>query len=63
MQEIVWTKPIEEDADEALSSLLYGLIREESTIFYRTDEIQLSKGKIFLVFSITEITFNPLITK
>lgn len=45
VQEIVWTKPIGEDVDETLSSLLYGLIQEESTIFYRTDEIQLSKGK------------------
>lgn len=48
VQEVVWTKPIEEDVDEALSSLLYGLIREESTIFYRTDENQLIKGRIFL---------------
>lgn len=48
VQEVVWTKPIKEDADEALSSLLYGLIREESTIFYRTDENQLIKGRIFL---------------
>lgn len=57
VQEIVWTKPIEEDADEALSSLLYGLIREESTIFYRTDEIQLSKGKIFLQTGEAQKTF------
>lgn len=48
MQEVVWTKSIEEDADEALSSLLYGLIREESTIFYRTGKNQLIKGRIFL---------------
>lgn len=48
VHEIVWTKPIEEDVDEALLSLLYGLIREESTIFYRTDENQLIKGRIFL---------------
>ena len=48
VQEVVWTKPIKEDVDEALSSLLYGLIREESTIFYRTDENQLIKGRIFL---------------
>lgn len=48
VQEIVWTKPIVEDVDEALSSLLYGLIREESSIFYRTDEIRLNKGRIFL---------------
>lgn len=39
VQEIVWTKPIGEDVDEAL----YGLIREESSIFYRTDEIRLNK--------------------
>jgi len=48
VQEVVWTKPIEEDVDEALSSLLYGLIREESTIFYRTGKNQLIKGRIFL---------------
>lgn len=48
VQEVVWTKPIKEDVDEALSSLLYGLIREESTIFYRTGKNQLTKGKIFL---------------
>lgn len=48
VQEVVWTKPIKEDVDEALSSLLYGLIREESTIFYRTGKNQLTKGRIFL---------------
>lgn len=48
VQELVWTKPIEEDVDEALLSLLYGLIREESTIFYRTGKNQLIKGRIFL---------------
>lgn len=48
VQEVVWTKPIKEDIDEALSSLLYGLIREESTIFYRTGKNQLTKGRIFL---------------
>lgn len=48
VQKVVWTKPIKEDVDEALSSLLYGLIREESTIFYRTGKNQLTKGRIFL---------------
>ena len=48
VQEVVWTKPIEEDVDEALLSLLYGLIQEESTIFYRTGKNQLIKGRIFL---------------
>ena len=48
VQEVVWTKPIKEDVDEALSSLLYGLIREESTIFYRTGKNQLTKGRVFL---------------
>lgn len=48
VQEVVWTKPIKEDVDEALSSLLYGLIREESTIFYRTGKNQLIKGRVFL---------------
>lgn len=48
VQEVVWTKPIKEDVDEALLSLLYGLIREESTIFYRTGKNQLTKGRIFL---------------
>lgn len=48
VQEVVWTKPIEEDVDEALLSLLCGLIREESTIFYRTGKNQLIKGRIFL---------------
>ena len=57
VQEIVWTKPIGEDVDETLSSLLYGLIQEESTIFYRTDEIQLSKGKIFLQTGEAQQTF------
>lgn len=57
VQEIVWTKQIGEDVDDALSSLLYGLIQEESTIFYRTDEIQLSKGKIFLQTGESQKTF------
>lgn len=57
VQEVVWTKPIEEDVDEALSSLLYGLIREESSIFYRTDEIRLSKGRIFLKTEEAQKTF------
>lgn len=57
VQEIVWTKPIKEDVDEALSSLLYGLIREESTIFYRTDEIRLNKGKLFLKTREAQKTF------
>lgn len=48
VQEVVWTKPIKEDVDGALSSLLYGLIREESTIFYRTGKNQLTKGRVFL---------------
>ena len=57
VQEIVWTKPIDEDVDEALSSLLYGLIREESTIFYRTGKNQLVKGKIFLKAGEAQKTF------
>lgn len=57
VQEIVWTKPIVEDVDEALSSLLYGLIREESSIFYRTDEIRLNKGRIFLKTGEAQKTF------
>lgn len=57
VQEIVWTKPIKEDVDDALSSLLYGLIREESSIFYRTDEIRLSKGRIFLKTGEAQKTF------
>lgn len=57
VQEVVWTKPIEEDVDEALSSLLYGLIREESTIFYRTGKNQLVKGKIFLKTGEAQKTF------
>ena len=57
VQEIVWTKPIGEDVDEALSSLLYGLIREESSIFYRTDEIRLNKGRIFLKTGEAQKTF------
>ena len=66
VQEVVWTKPIEEDVDEALSSLLYGLNREESSIFYRTeessifyrtDEIRLSKGRIFLKTGEAQKTF------
>lgn len=57
VQEIVWTKQIGEDVDDALSSLLYGLIQEESTIFYRTDEIQLNKGRMFLKTGETQKTF------
>ena len=57
VQEIVWTKPIGEYVDEALSSLLYGLIREESSIFYRTDEIRLNKGRIFLKTGEAQKTF------
>lgn len=57
VQEIVWTKPIGEDVDDALSSLLYGLIREESTIFYRTDEIRLNKGRVFLKTEEAQKTF------
>lgn len=57
VQEIVWTKPIGEDVDEALSSLLYGLIQEESSIFYRTDEIRLNKGRIFLNTGKAQKTF------
>lgn len=57
VQEIVWTKPIGEDVDETLSSLLYGLIQEESTIFYRTDEIQLNKGRMFLKTGEAQKTF------
>lgn len=57
VQEIVWTKPIKEDVDDALSSLLYGLIREESTIFYRTDEIRLIKGRAFLKTREAQKTF------
>lgn len=53
VQEIVWTKPIGEDVDEAL----YGLIREESSIFYRTDEIRLNKGRIFLKTGEAQKTF------
>lgn len=57
VQEIVWTKQIGEDVDDALSSLLYGLIQEESTIFYRTDEIQLNKGRMFLKTGEAQKTF------
>lgn len=57
VQEIVWTKPIGEDVDETLSSLLYGLIQEESTIFYRTDEIRLNKGRMFLKTGEAQKTF------
>lgn len=57
VQEIVWTKPIGEDVDETLSSLLYGLIREEYTIFYQTDEIQLNKGRVFLKTEEAQKTF------
>ena len=67
VQEVVWTKPIGEGADEALLSLLYGLIREESTIFYNTDKIstifyntdkiRLNKGGIFLQTGEAQKTF------
>lgn len=57
VQEIVWTKQIGEDVDDALSSLLYGLIQEESTIFYGTDEIQLNKGRMFLKTGEAQKTF------
>lgn len=57
VQEVVWTKPIEEDADEALSSLLYGLIREESALIYRTGKNQLIKGKVFLKTGEAQKTF------
>lgn len=57
VQEVVWTKPIGEDVDEILSSLLYGLIQEESTIFYRTDEIRLNKGRLFLKTGEAQKTF------
>ena len=57
VQEIVWTKQIGEDVDDALSSLLYGLIQEESTIFYRTDEIRLNKGRVFLKTEEAQKTF------
>lgn len=57
VQEIVWTKPIGEDVDEALLSLLYGLIREESTIFYNTNEVRLNRGRIFLQTGEAQKTF------
>lgn len=57
VQEIVWTKPIGEDVDDALSSLLYGLIREESSMFCRTDEIHLNKGRMFLKTGEAQKTF------
>lgn len=57
VQEIVWTKPIGKDVDEALLSLLYGLIREESTIFYNTDEVRLNRGRIFLQTGEAQKTF------
>ena len=57
VQEIVWTKPIGKDVDEALLSLLFGLIREESTIFYNTDEVRLNRGKIFLQTGEAQKTF------
>lgn len=57
VQNVVWTKPIEEDADEALSSLLYGLIREESALIYRTGKNQLIKGKVFLKTGEAQKTF------
>ena len=57
VQEIVWTKPIGKDVDEALLSLLYGLIREESTIFYNTNEVRLNRGRIFLQTGEAQKTF------
>jgi len=57
VQEIVWTKPIGKDVDEALSSLLYGLIREESALIYRTGKNQLIKGKVFLKTREAQKTF------
>lgn len=57
VQEIVLIKPIGEDIDDALLSLLYGLIGEESSIFYRTDEIQLNKGRMFLKTGEAQKTF------
>lgn len=57
VQEIVWTKPIGEDIGDALSSLLYGLIMEESAIFYDTNEIRLDKGKLFLKTEEAQKTF------
>lgn len=57
VQEIVWTKPIGKDVDEPLLSLLYGLIREESTIFYNTDEVRLNRGRIFLQTGEAQKTF------
>ena len=57
VQEIVWTKPIGKDIDEALLSLLFGLIREESTIFYNTDEVRLNRGRIFLQTGEAQKTF------
>lgn len=57
MQEVVWTKPIGKDVDEALLSLLYGLIREESTIFYNTNEVRLNRGRIFLQTGEAQKTF------
>ena len=57
VQEIVWTRPIGKDVDEALLSLLYGLIREESTIFYNTNEVRLNRGRIFLQTGEAQKTF------
>ena len=57
VQEIVWTKPIGEDIDDALSSLLYGLIREESSIFYRRNDISLTRGRLFLQTGEAQKTF------
>ena len=37
--------------------MLYGLILEESSIFYRTDEIRLNKGRIFLKTGEAQKTF------
>lgn len=57
VQEVVWTKPIGKDVDEALLSLLYGLIREESALIYRTGKNQLIKGKVFLKTREAQKTF------
>lgn len=57
VQEIVWTKPIGKDVNGALLSLLYGLIREESTIFYNTNEVRLNRGRIFLQTGEAQKTF------
>lgn len=57
VQEIVWTKQIGEDIDDALSSLLYGLIREESSIFYKRNDIRLTRGRLFLQTGEAQKTF------